>query len=184
MINQANTEFETKVVDFDVGEIISKLRKLGAEETPEYLARRYVFDMESENSEWIRLRTNGTKTTIAYKYKVIGNIEVGKTVEIEVVVDDFDKTAEIFKKLPFHRTFYQENKNHVFHLKDIEFSIDTWPHIEPYMEIEASSKDKVAEGLELLGLIGKDVGDLDVGILYEKKGIDIHAYEELKFEDA
>lgn len=183
MAKKHNTEFETKVPHIDVDAVVEKLRSLGAKETPEYLSRRYVFDMDSENSEWIRLRTNGEKTTIAYKYKVIGNTEVGKTIEIEVEVSDFDKTAEIFKKLSFKRVFYQENKNHLFHLHGIEFSIDRWPFIDPYLEIEAESKEKVEEGLRLLGLEGKDVGDLDVGLLFDEKGIDIHSYSELRFPE-
>lgn len=176
-----NKEFETKVLNIHVEEIIKKLRQLGAEETPEVLMRRYVFDIKSSNIEFIRLRDNGHKSTITYKYKVRGNSRVGKTIEIEVEVSDFDKTAQILSKLSFRRTFYQENKTHIFRLNGIEFAINTWPMIKPFLEVESNSQEKVKKGLEMLSLTGKDVGDLDLKEIFQSKGIDIHAYPNLKF---
>src|SRR5579884_1857905 len=54
-----NQEFETKVIKINPAEIIEALRKLGALETPEVLMRRYVFDMFTEDIEWLRLRDDG-----------------------------------------------------------------------------------------------------------------------------
>lgn len=175
-------EFETKVLNINPEEIVRKLKELGAAETPEVLMRRYVFDIESSNIEFIRLRDNGQKTTLTYKYKVQGNTSVGETVEIEIEVSDFDKTAKILSKLAFWRIFYQENKAHIFRLNGIEFSINTWPMIDPFLEIEASSYEKVKEGLDMLGLDGKDEGDLDLKEIFKLKGIDIHSQQSLKFD--
>jgi adenylate cyclase class 2 len=183
MANQANTEYETKITNIDVEQIIQKLRNIGAKETSEFLSRRYVYDLETEDIEWIRLRTNGNRTTLTYKHKIRGNVEVGKTTEIEVEVSDFDKTAEILKKLPFKEIYYQENKNHIFKLNDIEFSIDSWPLIKPFLEIESYSKEKVAEGVALLGVEDHNVGDIDIKDLFTQQGIDVHSYKELKFEE-
>lgn len=174
-------EFETKVININPSLLIKKLRALGAKETPEVLSRRYVFDLESEAIKWIRLRQTGSKITMTYKSKVKGNVEVGKTIEIEVEVSDFDKTAEILSKLPFKKIYYQENKNHIFKLADIEFSIDTWPKLDPYLEIESTSKEKVEEGLKMLDLTSQDVGDKDIKEIYAEKGINLHSYLELKF---
>lgn len=176
-----NTEFETKVLTFDREAVEKRLRELGAIEKPEFLARRYVFDIETENIEWIRLRESNGKVTLTYKHKIKGNVTISKTTEIEVEVSDFDKTAQILSKLPFRKTYYQENKSHVFRLGDMEFSIDTWPMMDPYLEIESTSLEKVNEGLRLLGLVGLDVGDKDIKDMYGDKGIDLHQFDELKF---
>lgn len=176
-----DTEFETKVLGIKKQEIIQKLRDLGAEETAEKLIRRYVFDLTDENVEWIRLRTDGTKTTLTYKYKVRGNKEIGKTTEIEVEAGDFDKTAQILSKVPFKDIFYQENKRHTFRHQGIEYSLDTWPLMDPFLEIEADSKEKVEEGLQVLGLEG--AGDIDIVDMYRQKGIELHSYKELKFNE-
>jgi adenylate cyclase, class 2 len=183
MNKQANTEFETKVLDFDLQKVISKLRELGAKETPEFLAKRYVFDIDSPDIEWIRLRDSNGKITLTYKYKVRGNTEIGNTIEIEVGVSDFEKTAEILNKLEWREVYYQENRNHIFELDGIEFSIDSWPKLSPYLEIEADSKERVQEGLKMIGLLGKDVGDKDIVELYrEKLGVSLHSEKVLKFE--
>lgn len=185
MKTNLHTEFETKVLGIDVAGIIAQLRELGAVETEEFLARRYVFDIAigTGQVEWIRLRQlGGGKSTMTYKQKLKKNVEIGKTVEIEVEVSDFEKTAEILHKLPFKDVYYQENKNHIFMLDGIEFSIDTWPMLAPYLEVEAESVARVQDGLRLLGLEGKDVGDKDIKVIYDEQGIDLHAYADLRFE--
>lgn len=175
-------EFETKVLDIDTDEVIARLRALGASEQPEVLMRRWVFDIKSEVLEWIRLRDNGQKVTLTYKRKPNGNIDVGKTIEIETEVSDFDKTAEILHNAPFDRVFYQENRTHIFTLNGVEYSIDSWPMINPYLEVETDSIEGVQKGWELLKVSGKVVGDKDLMEIYEEAGIDIHSYGELKFK--
>ncbi len=178
-----NNEFETKVLALDKAVILQKLKDLGATEEAEVLLKRYVFDMSEENVEWIRLRTNGQKTTLTYKYKVRFNTKIGETVEIETDVSDFDKTAEILKKIAFKEIFYQENKSQTFRYQDVEFVIVDWPLLPTYLEIESSSEEKVKEGLKLLGLDGQDVGDKDIVEIFHDHGIDLHSYKELKFEE-
>ena len=39
---------------------------------------------------------------------------------------------------------------------DIEFDIDTWPQLNPYLEIEAPSWGKIDEAIKMLGLNIKD----------------------------
>ena len=72
--------------------------------------------------------------------------------EIEVIVSDFDKTAELILAMGFVEKFYQENKR-IRWIKDgVEFDIDTWPELEPYLEIEATSWKKIDEAARELGL--------------------------------
>lgn len=172
-------EFETKVLDIDVTEIENKLKKLNAKVRPEVLMRRWVFDIDLSKSEWIRLRDDGKKATITYKCKT--GTGIGDTEEIEVETANFEKTAEILSKLKFKDKYYQENKRKLFILDDIEFSIDSWPKIPPYLEIESNNEKKVKKGLALLNLENKDAGDLSVKDTYKRYGIDLHSFKELKF---
>lgn len=172
-------EFETKVLDIDVKEIENKLRRLNAKEEAEVLMKRWIFDIEPLKDEWIRLRDEGKKVTIAYKHKTGSGIS--ETEEIEVEVSNFEEAAKILSKLKFKDKYYQENKRKLFILNDIEFSIDTWPKIPPYLEIESYNEEKVREGLVLLNLGNKDVGNLSVKDTYKKYGVDIHSFKKLKF---
>lgn len=171
-------EHETKVLDIDVKEIERKLKGLGARKKSDALMRRWVFDLEA-GKKWIRLRDNGNHITLAYKHKN-GN-GISDTEEIEVVVDDFDKTFDILSKMNFKEKYYRESRRKIYVLKGMEFCIDEWPKIPPMLEIEAGSEKKVKEGLKMLGLEGKDVGNLcmiDVGKIYN---IDFDMFKVMKF---
>jgi len=180
-----NIEYETKIIDIDAEEVEKKLIELGAKKTKDSLMRRWVFDWVDEDpekiNEWIRLRDEGDKVTITYKNR---NKDVSiDTQEIETEVNNFDKMALLLQQIPFKRKFYQENKRIVYELPEIEFMIDTWPKLKPHLEIEGKTKEKMEEGLELLGLKGKEQGDISVNQLYEEIGIHLHSIKKLKFEE-
>jgi len=172
-------EFETKVLDINVNEIEKKLKKLGAKKEPEVLMKRWVFDIDPSKDEWIRLRDEGKKIIISYRYK--SGTGISETEEIEVEVANFEKAAKILSKLQFKGKYYQENKRILYTFDDIEFAIDSWPKIPPYLEIESSSEEKVKQGLKLLGLEDKDIGNPPVKDVFSRYGIDIHSFKEFKF---
>jgi len=156
-------EFETQVLDINKEELTKKLRILGAKEKPEVLQKRWVFDINpctiESTGEWIRLRQiDGGQSTITYKNK--SGKGLSETEEIEVEVDDFNKAAKLLSRLAFKGQYYQEKKRMKFTLNDIEFTLDTWPKVPTFLEIEAKSEDKVREGLKLLDLEGKDSGHI------------------------
>jgi len=179
-------EFETQILDINIKEIKNRLRQLDAKEEPEVFQKRWVFDIQCLDAktpglgEWIRLRQAGNETLLTYKNRQ--GFGINETEEIEVEVNDFDKTAEILAKLKcFTGKYYQENKRVKFILNDIIFTLDTWPMIPTLLEIEAPSEEKVKEGLKLLGLEGKDVGHIGIIQIYKRYGIDLHRFPELKF---
>lgn len=177
-------EFESNVLDINEKEIIAKLKKLGAKIGKEVMLRRWIFDMRYKNlecAEWIRLRDNGNNVTIAYKKRA--GFGISDTSEVEVEVSDFDKTYKILSKLNFEVIYYQENKRRIIKLGDIEYSIDKWPKIPPLLEVESDSKKNVKKGLKLLELSGKDIGHLSMGKIYQKYGIDLFSFKELKYRD-
>jgi len=51
------TEYETKVLDINVKEIIEKLETLGAKKVLDCTYKRHVFDLS--DGGWIRIRTDG-----------------------------------------------------------------------------------------------------------------------------
>ncbi len=182
-------EFETQVLSIDPKTIAEKLRALGAKETPEFLQKRYVFDLECLNhlhpgmGRWIRLREADGKTTLTYKNK--GGTGISDTDEIEIEVEDFGKMEQILNKLTcFTGQYYQENKRTKFILDGTEFNIDHWPLIPPFLEIEASSPEKVQNGLKLLGLENKENAHWGLINIYSKYGIDLHGYKEMRFKEA
>ena len=78
-----NTEYEVRILDIDVKEIKSKLDKLAKFEW-DHIQKRYVYDfIPKQDNKWIRLRTNGSKSTLTIKNLVTSEIDGTQELEIE-----------------------------------------------------------------------------------------------------
>ena len=140
-----NIEIEERVLDIDVEKIIAKLETLGATKVGEWHQKRYVYDFNPvRENEWIRLRTNGEKVTLTYKN--IEDVSLTGTKELEVEVEDFEKTNELLNILGYMPKAFQENKRIRYLLEGTEVDIDFWPLIPAYLEIEGSRKS--IDGIE------------------------------------
>ena len=176
------TEYEVRVIEIDKDEIIKKLEKLGAVKKGEYFQKRYVYDVKPENkSRWIRLRTNGEKTTLALKDVTSHTIDGTKEIEFEV--SSMEEANEFLHQLGFDYRNYQENKRIQYVLDDVEIDIDTWPMIPTYMEIEASSEEKVLKMIEKLDVDKSKITALNCEDIYrDMYNIEQLQIKELKFE--
>jgi len=176
------TEFEAKILEINIEDIVKKLDKLWAKRIWEKLQKRLVYDFnpKKENS-WIRLRDNGTKTTLTIKE--INNDQIDGTEELEVEVEDFERTNLILEKLGYISKLYQENKRISYTLDDIEIEIDTRPLIPPYLEIEAKSLIDIEETIKKLGFDVSQTTSMNTIKVYKKYWIELETIKELKFEE-
>ncbi len=162
-----NIEYEVRVLEIDVDKVKEKLKKLGAVLVEDVFQKRYVYDfIPAVPKKWIRLRTNGIKTTLTIK-----NVESSKidgTRELEIVVDDFDTANEILFEMGYKPRGIQENKRIKYDLNGVEVDIDTWPGIPTYLEIEGSCEREVFDTLDMLGIARDRATSLDVQGIYEK----------------
>lgn len=175
------TEYEIRVLEINKEEIVKKLENLGAIKKGEFNQKRYVYDLKPvENGKWIRLRTNGKTTTLTYKDVVSNTIDGTKEIEIEV--DDFEKTNELLEKIGFKNRGYQENSRIQYILNNVEIDIDSWPMIPTYLEIEGNSEQEVIEMQNLLKIDTSKLTTLNCDDIYRQiYGIDISKIKELKF---
>ena len=176
-------EIEIRLLDIDKESFIKQILSLGASKDSEFLQRRYTYDFNPvAKNKWIRLRTNGIKTTLTIKNVESSNIDGTKEVEIEV--SDFDTANEILKELGYFPRGIQENKRIKYDLNGVEVDIDTWPMIPTYLEIEGTSEEEVYNTLDLLGIPKEKSTSLDVqGIYKEIYGIDLDKNPNLSFEE-
>ena len=176
------SEYEITVLDIDVSEIEKKLESIGAKKQGEYFQKRNLYNFHEEyRGRFIRLRTNGEKTTLTIKDKSAKK-EIGSVKELEIEVSSFEKTNEILELLGYEHSTYQENKRIIYKLGHIEFDIDTWPMIPTYLEIEGKNKEDVEKMIKILDIDEEKLSLDKVSEIYKKYGIDIHQYKELKFE--
>lgn len=175
-----HTEYEVRVLEIDVKKIIARLEKLGAQKVGDWNQRRYAYNIEDNSKDkWIRLRTNGEKTTLTYKEIV--NQTIDGTKEIEFEIKDFDTANEFLKKIGFTNGRYQENHRIRYMLKDVELDIDTWPMIPTYLEIEGKNEKEIYDMIKLLELENEKIVTKDVLEVYKSYGHDIKDVRLLKF---
>ena len=175
------TEYEVRVLEIDEKEIIDKLEKLGAEKEGEYEQKRFVYDVKPvDENKWIRLRTNGKKTTLAFKEIVSNTIDGTKEVEFEV--SDIDTAKEFMKSIGFDYRNYQENKRIRYILDGVEIDIDSWPMIPTFMEIEGESEEQVRKMLEKLDVDKSKITALNCNDIYKNiYNTEVLKIKELKF---
>lgn len=176
-------EREVTILNIDEKVFVSKLLNNGAVKKDEFLQRRYTYDFNPTlPNKWIRLRTNGKKTTLTIK-EIKDKTAIDGTMELETVVGDFDVMNDILKELGYRYRNYQENYRIIYSLDNVEISIDSWPLIPTYAEIEGKTNEDVVMALEKLGYTLDDATTLDVTSIYnEIYGIDLLKIKELKFE--
>ncbi len=132
-----------------------RMRALGATLVrPEGRQRRLVFDLPIQvgqaNKQWLRIRDEGDKTTLSLKAFERNAITGQK--ELLLVIDSFDNASALLESLGCKRRSYQESKRESWKLGEIDLSIDTWPFLEPYIEIEGPSEGTVRNTAAQLGL--------------------------------
>ena len=146
------TEIEAKFLDIDPEEMRERLRNLGAELIhPEVLMKRKVFDHPTnKQGDWLRVRDEGGKITMSYK-KVIDRTVHG-TKEINIEVSHFDNACAILAAAQLRLGSYQETRREKWILDGAEVTLDTWPWIPTFVEIEASSETQLRSVAKKLAL--------------------------------
>ena len=172
------TEIEARLLNVNVEEFIDKLLSSNAEFVGDFLQVRKCYDLKpkKENS-WIRLRTNGEETTLAYKE--IQTDKIDGTKECEIKVSDFETTDEILNILGYTARSTQENRRIRFLLCGVEIDIDFWPMIPTYVEFEAKEEESIKEVCNILGITYSSLVTLDCTAIYSSYGIDISTLSDI-----
>ena len=176
----ANIEFEGKVLEINEKDILKKLGAQKATYIGEYLQRRYVFNTIPFNeNRWVRLRSNGENATLAVKE--IGDDSISGTSEWEVEVSSFEETLAILKKIGINPKGYQENRRIAYSMDNCQITLDFWPKIPAYLEIEGKNEEQVYECAKKLGIDKKKITGMNTTKIYKKYGIDLDEIEDLRF---
>ncbi|WP_411091343.1 class IV adenylate cyclase [Streptomyces sp. 049-1] len=146
-------EYEAKFLAVDTAALQTKLTALGAVQAfPRALLVRSIFETDSfERGTWIRLRAEGTRSTLTLK-QVTDGTRIDGTREIETEVSDLDATADILRHAGLAEVRYQENFREEWRLGEVVFDFDTWPGLPTFLEIEGPDETAVRQAAALLDL--------------------------------
>lgn len=146
------TEYEAKFLNVYIEDIRQRLQSLGATlAKPMRLMRRVTIDTPEmkQKGAFVRVRDEGDCVTITYKQ--FDSLSVDGAKEHEVVVDDFGNTIALLAAAGLSYGSFQESKRETWKFEDVEIMIDEWPWLNPYIEVESMSVEKVKAFSEQLG---------------------------------
>lgn len=186
------TEFEVKFLQVNIPLLRRKLKAVGAKLVkPKTLMRRQTLDFPKDSippgqKKWGRVRDEGNKITMTIKH-IIDKTVIDGTKEVEINVEDFAVACSFLEAAGLIRTAYQENYREEWRTNKCSITIDTWPGLKPFVEIEGSNEEDV---VDLTKKLGFNMGQVEYGsidLIYNKViGIDTDRFNsiaELTFEN-
>ncbi|MET8592449.1 class IV adenylate cyclase [Streptomyces sp. NPDC005078] len=179
-------EYEAKFLAIDVAGLQTQLTALGATQAfPRTLLTRKIFENDAlEGGAWVRLRDEGTRSTLTLK-QVTDATTINGTTEIETEVTDLHAMAEILRSLGMREVRYQENYREEWRLGEVAFDFDTWPDLPTFVEIEGPDEASVRQAAALLDLDYSEARFGSVDEIYKSEsGRDILAEPTLLFSEA
>ena len=184
-------EIEVKFLEINKEALENTLTKIGARKVGDYFYKRQVFDYSDlrldKQGAWVRLRDEGDKIQLSFKQRLGMQGDSGNDAgmkEIEFTVSDFDATAQFLYELGLANKFYFENKRTRYEKDGIEFDIDEWPLLDPYLEIEADSWEDIDKAIGWLGYDRANMKKFSTTQIYPRKGINDKDYSKLTFTEA
>jgi len=165
------TEIEAKFLDIDPKALRVRLRVLGAELIhPERSMRRRNFDYPGKRLEkvggWVRVRDEGDRITLSYKQ--VNERTLHGTQEVTTTVGDFENTCRFLTAIGLVEKAVQETKREKWMLGSVEITIDTWPWIPTFAEIEGVGEAEVRDVAKKLGFDWSSALHGSVEIAYQK----------------
>jgi len=163
-------EFEATFPNINKDIAREKLKNAGAKLIrSEYLQKRINFDVPHTiiKNSWLRVRNEGNKVTMSLK-KFDGE-SIEKQKELCLTVDNFNNAVNLLNTLGFKQKSYQETKRELWELDNVEITIDEWPYLEPFIEVEGKTEEDVKNVCEKIGLDYNNALFCPITTLYNKK---------------
>ena len=185
-------EIEAKVLNIDIAQVEAILIKIGAVKASEQFFKSATFDYPGfpldKEAAWVRMRDDGKEVMIAYKKRLgVNDMQKGLNdtgmEEIEFQVSDFDLTTQFLLKIGMVIKFSQEKKRVTYKKGDVTFDIDTWPRLNPYIEIEAPTWEDVDTAILELGFSLDQKVITSATQIYEAAGIRDKDYIKMTFDE-
>jgi adenylate cyclase class 2 len=150
-----NTEIEVRFLEIDKSALVEKLIKLKANDLGPDKYHEIVFydrdlSWQKEGKRFVRLRQTRNNTFLTYKDH--HTLSATGTTEVEIEVNDFNKTKDLLTAIGLIAYREQEKKCHNFKVGDVIVGFDTWPGLPTYVELEGPSEQHLKDLAAKLGL--------------------------------
>jgi len=164
-------EYEATFWPVNKDDVREKLRAAGATLVkPEFLQKRKVFNLPKGHEikgGWLRVRDEGDKITMSLK--VVDGDKIENQKELCLKVDSFEEAVDFLKSVGCEEKAYQETKREKWELEGVEITIDEWPFLEPFVEVEGKSEAVVKAVSDKIGFDWHQATFCSTNTLYTKK---------------
>ena len=164
-------EYEATFTNIKKNEVRKRLKDAGALMVrPEFLQKRVVFNFPKGHEVrggWARVRDEGDKITMSIK--IVDGENITDQKEICITIDDFKQGILLLKTISCEEKAYQESKRELWVLDGVEITIDEWPFLEPFVEVEGKDEESVRTVSEKLGFGWNSAKFCSVDALYKEK---------------
>lgn len=157
-------EIEVKILNIDVEKIRAKLIELGAVLVKNEIQINYMFDFPGDTlfknyKGYCRIREihsllDGSKKYILAIKKMKSQGEFKEMVEEETEIINFESAKRILLELGLYNRAIDRKRRESYTLNNVLYEFDEWDkdvYPNPYLEIEANSKESLRKGIELIG---------------------------------
>ena len=165
------TEFEATFINIEKDDVRNRLKNAGAKLIrEEYLQKRVVFNLpigHEIKGGWLRVRDEGNKITMSLK--IVDGDKIENQKETQLKVDNFEQAVSFLESIGCSKKAFQESKRELWELNNTEITIDEWPFLEPFVEIEGKSENDVKNVSNKLGFDYSTALFCAVDTIYNKK---------------
>ncbi len=170
-------EIEYKFIIQSKDAVRERLAQLGAHKVyPEKLMRMQLFDYANKQEmnkkgqyKWWRVRDEGHRITVTLKEIFDdGETRDDHTKELEIEVNDYDKACQMLIETGLVQTVDQEKYREQWQIDGIEVTLDTWPALPTFIEIEGKNETEMRTLATKLGLNMQKVILGSVDYVYER----------------
>ncbi|MFP4402275.1 MAG: class IV adenylate cyclase [Candidatus Nanoarchaeia archaeon] len=166
-------EVELKVRNINKQEIIDTITQLGAVRIFGGKVIDFRFDTPdrdlSRQGKALRIRQKGSHVYLNLKGKKKSKESIIGRDEIGVKISNFRTMQNILHELGYIKIFELIKYRTQYRYKDITFDIDEYAGLDPILEIESDSYEKVREYIDILGIQEEDIGRVYIREILEAK---------------
>jgi len=113
------------------------------------------------------VRDEGDKITMSLK--VINGDKIEDQKETCIEVGNFHDAVSILEMVGCQKKAFQESNRELWKLDGIEITIDEWPFLKPFVEVEGKSEESVKRVSIAIGFDYAKALFCQAGVLYERK---------------
>lgn len=167
-------EIEIKILNINLRRLKGAIKKIGGKQILKpMLMRELYFESPSKNRAYssFRLRSEGKRNFLTLKIKKDDErFEVRDEYEVEVI--DFDMTKTILELAGFKVFRCREKKRESYRVANVRIEIDSYPNMNPYAEIESTSKRAIEVFIKKIGFNFKCVTKKTATEIIRDAGLD------------